>query len=166
VGLANGYYCENDRFSELNSESFFLIRGASMISTRVNDEDSYPEVSEEFMKFEVMIKPRGNVISRFFSAAYIPKDLYLYSDGNFILRERARDLNHSIEIMQKPPFDQVHVTNIEQILHGCISKGYYLVTFVGVSSIIEVFFLVEAEAVEMIDRIKKVDTSVNTKKRK
>lgn len=51
-------------------------------------------------------------------------------------------------------------------MHGCISKGYYLVSFLLAGSTIEVFFLVEAEADEMINKIKKVDASVTKKKRK
>ena len=90
----------------------------------------------------------------------------MYFDGSLTIRERPRDLNHSIEVMNKPPFDQMKLNGVEQIFHGCISKGYYAVSFIGAESNIEMFFQVEKEALEMIDAVKKVDGNVNKRARK
>ena len=129
----------------------------------------YIDLSDDFVKWEIMVKPRGNAISRFFSAAYLPKDLYIYLDGNVIIRDRSRNLNHSIELMQKAPYDQVTIQDIEEINHRMISKGYYLVNFSaggpGTSSI-EVFFAIESEAIDMINKVKQIDAKINNRGRK
>jgi len=60
--------------------------------------------------------------------------------------------------MLKPPFEQVHVKDVSQIVHGNVSKGYYLASF-NINNIIdsksgsnnmEVYFAVETEALEML----------------
>lgn len=96
----------------MSGDSFFLIRGESTMLNSYMEEGSSIDMSDEFKKFDVMIKPKGNKISRFFSASYQHKDLYIYLDGTLIIRERPRDLNHSIQLMLKPPFEQVHVKDV------------------------------------------------------
>ena len=56
--------------------------------------------------------------------------------------------------------------SVDKILHGCISKGYYAVSFASAESSIEMFFLVEREALNMIESVKKVDANVNKRSRK
>jgi len=81
---ANSFFGKDSSIlNELNQDSFFLIRGESTVNNSLmQDEDGvYIDLSEEFVRFEIMMKPRGNAISRFFSTAYVPKDLFVYYDG-------------------------------------------------------------------------------------
>ena len=54
------------------------------------------DLSDEYTKFEIQVKPRGGKMKRFFSAQYHPKDLFVYRNGEISIRERSRDNNHML----------------------------------------------------------------------
>ena len=52
-------------------------------------------------------------MKRFFSATYHAKDLFVYRNGDITIRERSRDQNHMLQLMNQNPFDMVAIENLD-----------------------------------------------------
>jgi hypothetical protein len=67
--IGASFYESQTFINELNGDSFFMIRGDSILQNSfVMPENSLTDLSDEFNKFEITIKPRGGKMKRFFSA--------------------------------------------------------------------------------------------------
>ena len=98
----NSYFqMDTTVINDAGDDSFFMLRGESMftntvIGTGMLGQSFNLETMDDFQKFEISMKPRGNALTRLFSASYSCKDLYVYSDGSIKITSPSRANNHCL----------------------------------------------------------------------
>jgi hypothetical protein len=94
-----GFYAAETLINELNHDSFFMLRGESVIySNQLNETNADYNIDlltqDDFFMYHVVMKPR----KKLFSSNYVEKDFYVYRDGALTIRERARSEAHAKQL--------------------------------------------------------------------
>jgi hypothetical protein len=97
---SEGYYAAETLMNDLNHDSFFMLRGESVIYSNhldMTEADFNIDLlcQDDFFMYHVVMKPRGSAVKKLFGSNYVEKDFYVYRDGALIIRDRARSETHA-----------------------------------------------------------------------